>query len=155
LYGKSIILVAMTYWYLSLPFLLAVAACQPAPPSAPLQGHWTFQQQDQMHYLPTGEMLESSKQIPSQVSYRSLDVTDKELIYQHVHSDKSFPGDSTYTVTRSYTRRGNMLLVVPAPGIEAGPVLITRLTKQQLTLRIAQARIPGAPYSDWDLHFVR
>jgi hypothetical protein len=66
-----------------------------------------------------------------------------------------FPGDSTYTVTRSYTRQGNMLFVVPAPGIEAGPVLIARLTERQLTLQIAQARVPGAPYSDWELHFVR
>jgi hypothetical protein len=120
-----------------------------------LEGHWIFQQQDQVHYLPTGEILESSKQTPPQVSYRSLNVTDKELIYHHVHGDKSFPGDSTYTVTRPYTRQGNTLLVVPAPGIEAGPVLIARLTERQLTLRIAQARVPGAPYSDWELHFVR
>ena len=145
----------MTYWYLFLPCLLATSTCQPAPSSAPLEGHWKFQQLDQVHYLPTGELLESSKQTPPQSSYRSLDVTDKELIYHHVYGDKSFPGDSTYTVTRSYTRQGNMLLVVPAPGIEAGPVLITRLTEQHLSLRIAQARVPGAPYSDWDLHFVR
>jgi hypothetical protein len=145
----------MIYWCLSLPFLLAMSACQPALVSAPLEGHWKFQQQDQVHYLPTGEILDSSKQTPPQVSYRSLDVTDKKLIYHHVHSDKSFPGDSTYTVTRAYTRQGNTLLVVPAPGIEAGPVLITLLTEQQLTLRIAQVRVPGAPYSDWDLHFVK
>jgi hypothetical protein len=145
----------MTYWYLSLPFLLAMSTCQPTASSAPLEGHWKFRQLDQVHYLPTGEILESSKQTPLQASYRSLDITDKELVYHHVQGDKSFPGDSTYTVTRSYTRQGNTLLVVPAPGIEAGPVLITILTEQQLTLRVAQERVQSASYSDWELHFVR
>jgi hypothetical protein len=81
-------------------------------------------------------------------------VTDKELIAHHVQGDKSYPGDSTYTVTRSYTRQGNTLFVVPAPSLEARPVLITRLTEHQLTLH-AQVRVPGAPYSEWDMHYVR
>jgi hypothetical protein len=145
----------MTYWYLLLFLLFGMSACQPASSSVPSVGHWTFRQLDQVQYLPTGKILEFSKQMPSQASYRSLDIIDKELIYHHVYGDTSLSGDSTYTVTRSYTRQGNTLFVVPAPGIEAGPVLITILTEQQLTLSVVQERVPGALYADSNLHFVR
>jgi hypothetical protein len=76
-------------------------------------------------------------------------------MYHQVLEDRSFPGDSTYTVIRSYTRYDNTLWVVPVPGIKARFVYIHYLTDQHLTLRVAQERVPGAPYSVWDLSFTR
>jgi hypothetical protein len=140
------------YW---LPFLLlAFCACQSVPPEAPLVGKWRFQQQDQTIFLPNGTVVEKITHRPPQASYRSLDVTATDLVYYHAMRDKSFPGDSLYTVTRSYTRQGNTLLVVPYPGIEAGPVRIYRLTRQYLTLR-SEVCLPGSPYTRVDLSFSR
>jgi hypothetical protein len=135
----------MTYQYSFLLLLLALFTCQSARPETSLVGHWQFQQTDQTIYLSNGTVVEKIKQQPPQSSERSLDISATELIYHHV-MDKSYPGDSAYTVSRSYTRQGNTLLVVPYPGIEAGPVLIHRLTSQQLILR-SEIRIPGAPYT--------
>ncbi|GAA4379885.1 hypothetical protein [Hymenobacter koreensis] len=108
-----------------------------------------------MHYRPDGTVLEASTHRPPQAQYRALDITAREMVYHHVLGDRSFPGDSTYTVTRSYTRQDTILWVVPFPGIEAGPVFIHRLTDQHLTLRVAQERVPGAPYSVRRLSFTR
>ena len=144
------------YWFGSLwLLLLTFSGCTPASSGSPLLGHWRFQQQHQVHFRPDGTVLEASTQRPPQAQYRSLDITTRELIYHYVLEDRSFPGDSTYTVTRAYTRQDSTLWVVPVPGIEAGPVYIHHLTAQQLTLRVAQARVPGAPYSVWDLSFTR
>ena len=143
----------MTYWYSFLFMVFAFSTCQSVPPEAALIGHWQFKQADQTIYLPNGTVVEKITQRPPQSGQRSLDITATELIYHHA-MDKSFPGDSLYTVTRSYTRQGNTLLVVPYPGIEAGPVLIHQLTGQQLTLR-TELRTPGAPYTVSDQVFVR
>ena len=138
-----------------LPFLLlAFPACQSVPPEAPLVGHWRFQQVDQTIFLSNGTVVEKITHRPPQASYRSLDVTATDLVYHHAMGDKSFPGDSLYTVTRSYTRQGNTLLVVPYPGIEAGPMRIYRLSGQHLTLR-SEERLPGGPYTRVDLSFTR
>jgi len=144
----------MNYRYCLPLLLLAFSACQSVPPEAPLVGKWRFEQQDQTIFLPNGTVVERITNRPPQASYRSLDVTTTDLVYHHAMRDKSFPGDSLYTVTRSYTRQGNTLLVVPYPGIEAGPVRIYRLTGQHLTLR-SEVRLPGAPYTRVDLSFTR
>jgi hypothetical protein len=143
----------MTYQYSFLFLLLAFSTCQSVPPEAPLVGHWRFQQTDQTICLPNGTVVEKIKQQPPQASERSLDISATELVYHHM-MDKSYPGDSAYTVTLSYTRQGNTLLVIPYPGIEAGPVLIHRLTSQQLILR-SELRIPGAPYTIVEQSFTR
>ncbi|HEX8326615.1 MAG TPA: hypothetical protein VF629_03665 [Hymenobacter sp.] len=145
----------MMYRFGLLWLLYSLSGCRPASSGAPLLGHWRFQQQHQVLYRPDGTVLEASTQRPPQAQYRSLDITPRELIYHHVLEDRSFPGDSTYTVARSYTRQDSTLWVVPVPGIEAGPVFLHRLTNQHLTLRVAQERVPGAPYSVWDLSFTR
>jgi hypothetical protein len=145
----------MRYQFGLLWLLLTFVGCGPASPEAPLLGHWRFEHQHQVHYRPDGTVLEASTQRPPQAQYRSLDITARALIYHHVLEDRSFPGDSTYTVTRSYTRQDSTLWVVPVPGIEASPVSIHRLTDQHLTLRVTQERVPGAPYSVWDLSFKR
>lgn len=145
----------MMYRFGWLWVLLFSSGCRPAPPGAPLLGHWRFQQQHQVIYQPDGTVLEASTQRPPQAQYRALDVTAHELIYHQVLEDRTFPGDSAYNVTRSYTRQDSTLWVVPVPGIAAGPVYIHRLTDHHLTLRVAQERVPGAPYSVWDLSFTR
>ena len=136
----------MSYWYHFSFLLLVLFRCQSVPAEAQLVGHWQFQQMDQLVCLPNGTVVEKIIQRPPQSSERSLDVTATELIYHHVMGDKSYPGDSLYTVTLSYTRQDSTLWVVPYPGIEAGPVRIRRLTDHQLTLW-SGSRQPGAPYT--------
>ena len=144
----------MTCQYSFLFLLLAFSACQSVPPEAPLVGHWQFKQMDQTIHLPNGTVAEKITQRRPQSSERSLDITATKLVYHYVIGDKSFPGDSAYTVARSYTRQGNTLLVEPSPGIEAGPVRIYRLTSQQLILR-SELRRPGAPYNVVEQSFIR
>lgn len=144
----------MKHWGL-IASCLTMSACQSAPSSTPLEGHWQFERSEQIIYSPTGEVVEKIVQAPPQASERSLDVTDQELITHHVQTDKSYPGDSNYTVTRSYTRRNNTLFVVPAPGIEAGPVTISQLTEKHLTLHLVPTSTPGGFHYEWNTYFIR
>ena len=139
----------------SLVCCLLLSACQSTPVSAPLQGHWQFQRAEQIIYSSAGQVVEKITQAPPQAAERSLDITAHALISHQVQTDKVYPGDSTYTVTRSYTQRNGTLFVVPAPGIEARPVSIRQLTANRLVLQSLPTSTPGGLHYEWNQYSTR